>query len=398
MLRAMEPEYEKWWRERTRGPAPGDAGHVAGLLNEAIARFRQAMWIQLRVTYLAQGIFDQLAGLAESVGTPGLERRLVAGYGDLVEGRMVRDLHALGHSRLDLGEFRRRWGFHGPREGELMSRPWREDVSALERAVASYVASDPEEPDVAADERARLRRYAESEFLAACGHGRRIQARALIRLARAYVPLREVGKAAYVQAIDAGRAAARGLGSSWHRDGVLGDPDDIFFLTIPEIGRAAAQPIGEIVEARRRRHQEYEALTLPRTWTGMPQPIPLDRVTSTVDALTGVPVSAPATVEGTARVVTDPSSDDPLDAEEILVCDTTDPSWVSLFVSAAALVIDIGGPLSHGAIVARELGIPAVVNTGDGTRAIRTGDRIRVDGKDGRIEILARAEPVEVAA
>jgi pyruvate,water dikinase len=97
-------------------------------------------------------------------------------------------------------------------------------------------------------------------------------------------------------------------------------------------------------------------------------------------------------------VVTDPSSDDPLDAEEILVCDTTDPSWVSLFVSAAALVIDIGGPLSHGAIVARELGIPAVVNTADGTRAIRTGDRIRVDGKDGRIEILARAEPVEVAA
>jgi pyruvate,water dikinase len=172
---------------------------------------------------------------------------------------------------------------------------------------------------------------------------------------------------------------------------VLGDPDDIFFLTIPEIGRRATQPIEEIVEARRRRHAEYEALTLPRTWTGMPDPIPIDRVTSTVDALTGVPVSAPATVEGRARVVTDPSSDDPLEADEILVCDATDPSWVSLFVSATALVIDIGGPLSHGAIVARELGIPAVVNTGDGTRAIRTGDRIRVDGKDGRIEILDRA-------
>jgi pyruvate,water dikinase len=73
------------------------------------------------------------------------------------------------------------------------------------------------------------------------------------------------------------------------------------------------------------------------------------------------------------------------------VCPTTDPSWASFFVAAAALVIDIGGPMSHGAIIARELGIPCVINTGDGTRRIRTGDRLQVDGDNGVVHILATA-------
>jgi pyruvate,water dikinase len=89
-------------------------------------------------------------------------------------------------------------------------------------------------------------------------------------------------------------------------------------------------------------------------------------------------------------VVTD-SHDDDLQPGEILVCRTTDPSWVSLFLAASAVVIDIGGQLSHGAIVARELGIPCVVNTRDGTRRIRTGDALRVDGTTGQVTI---ANPV----
>ena len=92
-------------------------------------------------------------------------------------------------------------------------------------------------------------------------------------------------------------------------------------------------------------------------------------------------------VEGIARVITDPHSED-LEVDEILVCETTDPSWASFFVVASAVVIDVGGPLSHGAIVARELGIPCVINTRTGTQQLRSGQRIRVDGSAGTVEVL----------
>jgi pyruvate,water dikinase len=94
-------------------------------------------------------------------------------------------------------------------------------------------------------------------------------------------------------------------------------------------------------------------------------------------------------VDGPARVVTDPALAD-MDPGDILVAHTTDPSWASLMFMARALVVDIGGQLSHAAVVARELGIPCVMNVRDGTRVVRDGDRLRVDGGAGTVEILPR--------
>jgi pyruvate,water dikinase len=96
-------------------------------------------------------------------------------------------------------------------------------------------------------------------------------------------------------------------------------------------------------------------------------------------------------VTGRARVVHD-SDEEPLRPGEILVCETTNPCWVTLFLVADAMVIDIGGVISHGAIAARELGIPCVINTRDGTRVLHTGDLVRVDGGSGTVEVLERAE------
>jgi pyruvate,water dikinase len=92
-------------------------------------------------------------------------------------------------------------------------------------------------------------------------------------------------------------------------------------------------------------------------------------------------------VSGRARVVRDPMAAD-LEEGDILVCATTDPSWTPLFMLAAALVIDTGGAMSHGAIVARELGVTCVINTGTGTRDIPDGAMIAVDGARGTVEIL----------
>jgi len=99
-------------------------------------------------------------------------------------------------------------------------------------------------------------------------------------------------------------------------------------------------------------------------------------------------------VEGLVRVITDPSFDE-VEDDEILVAPTTDPSWASIMFISAGLVVDIGGAFSHAAVVARELEIPCVVNTGNGTSVLRTGDRVRLNGKTGIIDILER-QPIEV--
>jgi pyruvate,water dikinase len=105
--------------------------------------------------------------------------------------------------------------------------------------------------------------------------------------------------------------------------------------------------------------------------------------------LMGVAAS-PGVVTGRARVVRDPATTE-LDEGDILVCETTDPSWVTLFLVAGAVVTDYGGLLSHGPIVARELGIPCVCGTEIGSRRIRDGQLVRVDGDAGRVEILGPA-------
>jgi pyruvate,water dikinase len=81
-----------------------------------------------------------------------------------------------------------------------------------------------------------------------------------------------------------------------------------------------------------------------------------------------------------------------MEPDEIIVCPTTDPSWASILFLSSALVVDICGPLSHAAVVAREVGIPCVIGTGNGTAVLRTGDVVRVDGNTGRVEIVSRAE------
>ena len=144
---------------------------------------------------------------------------------------------------------------------------------------------------------------------------------------------------------------------------------------------------------RRRLRDEHRAKELPITFTGMPEPVvagPGRRAGDGDDEVRGLSGAA-GVVQGRARVVLDPAAAEPLDDGEVLVCRFTDPSWTPLFLLASALVIDIGASASHGAIVARELGIPCVIGTGDGTRRIATGDLLSVDGSTGVVTISERA-------
>jgi phosphoenolpyruvate synthase/pyruvate phosphate dikinase len=172
--------------------------------------------------------------------------------------------------------------------------------------------------------------------------------------------------------------------------GVLHDREDIFYLTFQELHDVARtnQVDDQLIGQRKNAFGSYQALTPPRVLTSDGEALAgtYRRADVPAGALTGLPVSA-GTVEGRARVILDMAQAD-LEAGDILVTAYTDPSWTPAFVAIEGLVTEVGGLMTHGAVIAREYGLPAVVGVEHATRLIRDGQRIRVHGTDGYIEIL----------
>lgn len=173
--------------------------------------------------------------------------------------------------------------------------------------------------------------------------------------------------------------------------GVLPEKEDVFYLTFQELREVVRthQADGRLVQERKDAFRSYQALTPPRVLTSDGEALTgaYRRDDVPAGALIGLPVST-GTVEGRARVVLDMAEAD-LEAGDILVTAFTDPSWSPLFVGIAGLVTEVGGLMTHGAVIAREYGLPAVVGVDQATRLIRDGQRIRVHGTDGYVEILS---------
>lgn len=174
------------------------------------------------------------------------------------------------------------------------------------------------------------------------------------------------------------------------RAGVLRDREDVFFLRFQELQEVVrtGEADGELVLRRREDFRWHETLRPPRVLTSDGEVLAgrYQREDVPPGALAGLAVSA-GTVEGSARVVLDMARAD-LAAGDILVTAFTDPSWTPLFVGIAGLVTEVGGLMTHGAVIAREYGLPAVVGVEGATRLIRDGQRIRVHGTDGYVELL----------
>jgi phosphoenolpyruvate synthase/pyruvate phosphate dikinase len=170
----------------------------------------------------------------------------------------------------------------------------------------------------------------------------------------------------------------------------LAEKEDIFYLTFAEFHDVARtnQVDDELLRQRKDAFRSYQSLTPPRVLTSDGEVIAgvYRRDDVPADALVGLAVSA-GTVEGRARVILDMAEAD-LEAGDILVTAYTDPSWSPLFVTIKGLVTQVGGLMTHGAVIAREYGLPAVVGVEHATRLIRDGQRIRVNGTDGYVEIL----------
>jgi pyruvate,water dikinase len=403
-LRRTRRASEAFWREVTAPGALDAPGRAAAVLQGSVPRFADAVSLQVVSSTIAGLVYGRVQALLAAAGRPDLELPLIGGYGAMSEIQLTKDLATLADGDAAArAAFLDRHGFHGPAEGELSSRSWREDPAPVERMLGALRAVPGGADPAGAEDRQRTEREdAERAVAAARPRWARPVARVELALARRFLPSRVEAKAAFMQVFDGARAAARALGADLVARGVLDEVDDVFSLTLDEVLGDPPADARAVVRDRQARRAAHQAIDLPNEWVGEPTPL-ADGQTGPngTDGETGAAGQAGATInavgvsagvaEGVARVLVDPSDPDALRPGEVLVCHTTDPSWSCYFFVAGAVVTDIGGPLSHGAIVARELGIPCVVNTERGTRDIRSGDRIRVDGRAGTVEILARA-------
>jgi pyruvate,water dikinase len=204
---------------------------------------------------------------------------------------------------------------------------------------------------------------------------------------------RENWKNEIVRQLAALRQVLLTLGERLHQSGVLPAADDVFFLELGEIetlaqGRAESD-VKSRLAARREEYERNKACTPPPVVVGRfdPHKHALPRMDAAAKELKGIAVS-PGVVTGKARVILRTDDHEHVEAGEILIAPFTDPAWTPYFLPAAGVVMDQGGILSHGAIIAREYGIPAVVNVGPASRTIKTGQLLRVDGDRGVVTIL----------
>jgi phosphohistidine swiveling domain-containing protein len=306
-----------------------------------------------------------------------------------------------------VGSYQREFGWHAVWSHELIFPTLRENPEPVIDLVRNYFETDYDYPAALAAVKADLEEASRQLVQGLEGEARdELEATNAVNLRLA--PLTPDHHFYIDQGANARlRLVLMTIGTRLVANGVLENHDDIVFLRYNEmralLGDVAALDARDIVHQRRQeRAAAYELH--PPDWIGTATPSQLafpylvnwgyperfyrTRPAST-EELTGIAVSA-GVVEGTARVVRAVEEFDEVAEGEILVCQMTNPAWVVLFTRIAGLVTDTGGTTSHPAVLAREFAIPAVVGTSVATRRIETGDRVRVNGSTGVVEILAR--------
>jgi pyruvate,water dikinase len=289
-----------------------------------------------------------------------------------------------------------RYGMRCPGEIDITRPRWIERPTMLVPAILGNVRNFP--PGEAARRFEQGRREAETqerevlERLRALpdGEQKAEETRRMIDRVRTFAGYREYPKYAIVSRYFVYKQALMEEAGRLVQAGVLRATEDIFWLTVQELHDVVrtGQVNDGLIRRRSDAFRAYEALTPPRVLTSEGEMLngAYRRDGLPDGALVGLAVSA-GTVEGRARVILDMAQAD-LEPGDILVTTFTDPSWTPLFVAIAGLVTEIGGLMTHGAVIAREYGLPAVVGVQHATRLIQDGQRIRVHGTDGYVEIL----------
>jgi phosphohistidine swiveling domain-containing protein len=406
-LAAFLAENPDWCRAmRRRAQALETRDELLSFLDEMLPRAIESFWRNY-ATALRYGecVGPLRRELTELVGAADADALLsnVSGQDELLAslGPLV------GLSRLARGEMSRdayleQWGHRGALETEASVPRPAEDPDWLDRQLAWFEQSPVDVEGMLGAQRATFE-AAWERFQSRYPRQVRSMRRRLERAAEA-ARTREAARSESARIIWVARTWALRVGD------VTGIGAGVFFLTGEELRDllSGLDVSTSAIPARRRTYERYQALPRyplsirgrfdPFQWTDDPHR--RNDVFDSHGLLTGMTLKAPrenvilgmpgsaGQVEGLVRRLDDPEQGGQLRAGEILVTSQTNIGWTLFFPRAAAIVTDVGAPLSHAAIVARELGIPAVVNCGDATARLRTGERVRVDGVQGTVEIL----------
>jgi phosphohistidine swiveling domain-containing protein len=293
-----------------------------------------------------------------------------------------------------LSVFLVRYGFRSIGEIDIGVPRWSEDPTHILGALANYVrlGDDAVAPDAQFANGAREAQAMVVSLLARVHGPKRLVLGFVLRRVRELIGSREAPKFHIIRLLATpGRELLKPVGAELAAHGRIAEADDIFFLTLPEARRAlAGEDLRERVAARRQTFErERGRRHIPRVLLsdGTDAEAALVSVTG---GLRGSPAS-PGVFTGIARVIRSPQGAQ-LEPGEILIAPSTDPGWTPLFLTAGALVMEMGGMMSHGAVVAREYGIPAVVGVAGATEQIATGQRVTVDGSAGTVALEVEAE------
>ncbi len=401
--------------------AGADDAQLIETAHRLAPKFEEMMGQLLRVSSYAGISRTIIERLTEGWNDIGLVNRLTAGLGTIESAEPAMALWQLGRiaanspeltkafdgglvglaDRFSSGSFSEfesvfaqfltTFGSRGPDEWEIGSPTWGTDPSialaAIDRLRLSPVDRDP------AEARKRLaadRRLATQHALKRLRGPKRAMLRRALDTAALYATAREATKATFVRCLYPVRVALHELA---RRHDI--ERSDLFLMTIdelPEFLRDPAQFAEALAERRQRR--DWLQARVPPFWfeAELPHPDTWElrsaqlRPDPTPRTLRGLGVCA-GTATGTARVITNPASPDALSPGDILIAPITDPAWTPLFLAVAGVVVDVGAQLSHAAIVARELGIPAVVSVVDASLTIPDGTTVTVDGTAGTVII-----------
>lgn len=337
---------------------------------------------QVLSTQMSTGIRD----LAELARGDTVVRGLFRGERLEILNQTLRETPGASCFVQHLDDFLAIHGHRALKEFELSTPRWREDPTPVLGMIRNMAVAD-ELPEV--DQQQARRKALRAELAEKLKGARGWIVRYLIERIRYYTRLRENSRFYHIMLIDVARSKVLAQETELRDKGLVTCDDDIFFLLRNEIDALTQGTLQwpEVEPRIRRRRQAHtrRARARPRLLFGVAD----ERPQSLVDAsrLVGFGAS-PGVAEGRARVIMDPTTQSELLPGEILVAPYTDPAWTPLFLCAGAAVVEVGSYLSHAGTLAREYGMPCVVDVSECTRHIRTGDRLRVDAFSGEVWIL----------
>jgi len=334
------------------------------------------------------------------VASAELSRLFAAGVGGLLDRLRAGTAPDVVAFTAEFDRFLVAWAFRGPNEWELRSPTWGTRPELALALIDRVRLADAQAAPVAALERGGAEREAAAAEVRALLAGNDAvlpQFEAALHAATLWCRGRERERTTTAMLVHEQRLAALELGRRAVAAGRLDRPEQIFMLTADELGAfVAGGDFAPVAGDREATYRELFDLEPPFVIDGTPPPLSEWKrrsagaggaVLSPGQSITGVP-ACPGVAKGVARVVLDPSDPSQLEAGEVLVAPITDPSWTPLFVAASAVVVQVGSPFSHAAIVSRELGIPCVVSAGDCTTLIPDGAVVEVDGTTGTVTVV----------